>query len=427
MKQELRCHLKYSTVALKKDFQILSTTLQEVHPSLYRFASEKELEQSIQWLTKELDQQDSLSYLSFLEKVAKLLTQIACSNTQWSHSKAYIDFRNATIPLFPIDFKIEKERFFVTANWGDTPSPLKGDEILEINKEKVATYLEKNYKLLPVDGQIRSLQKRWLETYFPQHHSNFWEQCDTFHLVIRKPDGSTRQESIPALARGTLEQRKQKRKKGSLQYKQRDSIAYLKIPSFSQDLTPFLDSVFTSITTYNTQSLFLDLRGNSWGMLAEGQKLMCYLMDTSFRYIPSYSCKAVNHISFIDHIQLAPKENVFEQLNAFVPPRKNAFQGNLYILSNGWNINAGGYFCARIAERRNTYFLEETPGNASFGINAHSLRLHLPTSEIDIYIPSCRLQVSPLNTNKSEALPLTEVSEVETLHSFEEALRLFGQ
>jgi hypothetical protein len=423
----LHCHRNYNTIALKKELHILSTTLQEAHPSLYRYTSKEELEQHVQKLKEELEQKDSLSYLNFLEKVAKLLTKIACSNTHWSHSKAYIDYRNANIPLFPIDLKIRNKRFFVTANWSNENAVMEGDEILEINKEKVATYLKKNYSLLPVEGQIRSLQERWLESYFPQHHSNFWEQCDTFHLRIRKPNGNIQQESVIALNHETLKQRRQKRNKDSLEYEQRDSIAYLKIPSFSQDLAPFLDSVFSSINRHNTRLLLLDLRGNSWGKLTEGQKLMRYLVGTSFKYISSYSCKNVDQFSFVEHIQLPSSDSLFEKLNTTISSHKNAFLGKLYLLTNGWNINAGGYFCAKIAERENTFFLGETPGNAAFGINTHPIRLHLPTSEIDIYIPLCRVLARPPNENSSKALPLTKLPKEATKNGLNEALLLFDQ
>jgi hypothetical protein len=168
----------FTSKQLNEDFEILVTTLKEAHPDLYRVNSKSVINRRLAHIHEEI--KSDKTYLEFLTLLAPLFTEIGCIRTQWGHSADYIRYRNENVPLFPIKIKIESGRFFIDENYSSDSTLGSGIEIMKFNGESPSHYLKKNYGLLPTDGRIKSIQLRWLEKYYPNHHSNFWERPSFF-------------------------------------------------------------------------------------------------------------------------------------------------------------------------------------------------------------------------------------------------------
>ena len=417
----LDCHKKYSSEELREDFQILTQSLRKIHPDLYRVNSKNKIDSKIKEVNGSLS--DSLTYLQFLKLMAPLLTDIGCINTQWGHSREFISYRNKNIKLFPIALKVENDYFVITNNYSNNDHIKPGDKIVELNGEKVGDYLQKNYKLLPVDGRVKSLQNRWLESYFPNHHANFWEQPDTFNLKIVNQSGviSTREVASKFKAEIELEKKKEpKRNEQPLQFNIVDSVAFITIKSFNanvllskgQDYKSFLDSTFTVVKEKGLP-LVIDLKGNSWGNLEYGALLMEYLTSSEFQYVSEGKDNKKIDSTYGKHISLLLFDDELpSKLTSLWQAKENHYSDSLFILSNGWNVNSGGLFCASLRNRENTFFLGEKPGASTFGINSNPILLTLPNTQISIYIPTQQFLLPENNYNNISGIEVTSENEI---------------
>lgn len=425
----LDCHKNFSARELEQDLDVLAISLQDIHPGFYRVTDKQTIDRKIEEIKNSLT--DSVSYLQFLKQVAILLTDVGCANTQWGHSKDFIRYRNKHIKLFPLEFKIDSNQFIVSKNYSNNLQIKRGDKIIAINGETTKDYLLKNYELLPVDGKVRSLQHRWLESYFPNHHANFWEQADTFLLNILKKDGSESELKVAARYKSELAEIKQKEKIKSnspFLFTIIDSIAFVKVSSFhsaylkskKQDLALFLDSSFSKIQKLNL-TLVLDVRNNSWGDFRNATLLMEYLSDSTFGIaisLPKMARESYYYSNHIDTPATWVKPKFYKN-----KIRTSAYHKDLYIISNGWNVDAGGLFCARAAQRDNTYFLEEKPGMSFTGIHYNPVHLTLPNTGINVYIPTEELSLLGKGDKSIKGIQLTDLNTIPT--TIKNAIKLY--
>jgi len=392
-RNKLDCHKQLSQSELIEDFDILTNFLRELHPDLYRVQEKEVIDAKILSIQQQFS--DSLSYLEFLKLVAPLLSEIGCINTQWGHSTEYIKYRNKNTPVFPIDFKILDGQFIIEKNYSTNLSIRQGDEIMEINGVAVSDYLTKNYPLLPIDGTIKSLQHKWLASFFPNHHSNFWEQVDTFKLKIINNKKEIKTIKVKALLKENINREASNDAPLSLQII--DSIAVLKIASFNtniierhkQDFVSFIHSSFKTIKENKINNLIIDLSGNSWGSMLNGAFLYSYLAAEKFQYVSSFSniIKKVSNTALLTDLEVLDSLTI-NTLTANRVPNQLSYTDKLYLISDGWNINAGGYFCSKAYNRPNTLFIGEKTGSTSFGMNGIQKMLTLPNSGLNLFIPT---------------------------------------
>lgn len=411
--QKLRCHKTFTPDQLQEDFNILVTTLQEAHPDLYRVNSKKHIDSCIAHIRNQLT--TSKTYLEFLKLIAPLFTEIGDINTQWGHSPEYIAYRNANIAVFPTHFRVGQNPFVVTDS-GIT----KGVSIIEIDGEPLSDYLEKNYSLLPIDGKIRSVQWRWLESYFPQHHSNFWSQQEVFHLTVAT--------AASDLSFITVEAQKMRPytviSNNVPVFSKTGGIAMMNIPRFvgtdQGSYNEFLEQSFKQIREQKIDTLIIDLWGQAndgFAGMPFGMKLYSYLIDQPSIYVSQLkqdAKKVFTHEKFFSaHGAVAGNAVI-----GTVQPSPLAFQGVVYILANGWTSNARGYFCAMMDQRANTFFTGEECGACTFGMNSCALALTLPNSDLRFTIPTAQYVTNgknysslhgpevtyPLSGNQSEAM-----------------------
>ena len=404
----LKCHKTFTSDQLKADFLLLTTKLQDIHPDLYRVTPKRSIDKRISDIQNNI--KSSKTYLEFLKLLAPLFTDIGDISTQWGHSPEYIKFRNENIPMFPFQLKIQDNKFYIQNNYSNDASILPESEILKINGETVTDYLKKNYSLLPTDGKIISIQQRWLETYFPQHHSNFWAQPDTFKLELKDKTGKVYNKSVSALFKKQI----QAKRSGSnstplfLQFYIFGNSGVLTIPSFKESggnkLEAFIDSCFTILQTQKTKNLILDLKGDGPGNIYFGAVLHSYLKQKSSKYAEQIHIKGDSSFKYTDPtVSFETIEKLSTKLTEVTPPKKSSFTGNLYVITDGWTINSKGFFCAKIQERPNTFFVGEECGASTFGINEFPVSLTLPNTGLQIYIPTVQIEINKEKNHSSVA------------------------
>jgi len=399
---QLKCHKTFTPEQLKTDFLLLKTKLQDLHPDLYRVTSKRLIDKRINEIRTAIG--TPKTYLEFLKLLAPLFTDIGCINTQWGHSPDFIKFRNENIRLFPFRLKIQDDKFYIRNNYSDDASISPETEILKINGETAADYLKKNYPLLPTDGKIRSIQQRWLEAYFPQHHSNFWAQPDTFDLELKDKTGKIYSKSVAALLKEQIQIKKslQGSASPSLQFYVSDNIGVLTIPSFKESkgnkLETFVDSCFTALQAQKIKNLILNLKGEGSGNIYFGSVLYSYLKQTPFKYAEQIHIKGDSVFKYLEpNTSYESIEKFSVLLTEVTQPKSNSFDGNVYVVTDGWTINSKGFLCAKLQERANTFFVGEECGASTFGINEFPVFFSLPNTGLQIYVPTVQIEVSRKN------------------------------
>ena len=429
--KKLRSQQTYTPDQLAEDFRILIVTLEEAHPDLYRVTSRVDLDKRIYKIERQI--KSSRSYLEFLKIIAPIFTDIGCIHTQWGHSKDFIDFRNENLRMLPLDLAIKNRRFFLKRNYSNNYNLNFGIEILEINGEKINQYLKKNYSLLPIDGKIKSIQHKWLETYFPKHHANFWDQPDTFKLLIREGDNLIYEERIAALLKNEFQDNwfKATINKRHLRFSTEDEIGYLTIESFNnskiaaggQNYNVFLDSCFNVLNKLEPLALIIDLRGIGWGDVANGAALFSYLTSAPFTYLETVKSNQKVDFSYPENIFEMPKVKL-EKLIALckkVQPKLACFRNDIYVIMDGSSVGAKGVFCARVKGRANTFLVGEESGGCTFGVNVNPLKLHLPNSKIQVFIPTVQMILDSENYKSTNgvkpAYPIQETNLTDSMIS----------
>lgn len=386
--EKLRCHKTLTPEQLQEDFNVLITTLREAHPDLYRVNSHEVIDQRITSIEDSL--KSGRTYLEFLKLIAPLFTEIGDINLQWGHSQDYIAYRNKNIPVFPIHFDIVNGHFVI--NDTNVRGNIAGTEITSINAMRVSDYLEMNYRILPTDGNIRTIQNRWLETFFPQHHSNFWEQPDTFNLELIQPGKDPIAVKVGAAFHSSAGRRGQGEIAPS--FYTSGNIAVFSFPRFfafnDASFYEFLGQHFVRIRNEKFEKLIIDLRGASFddatGM-KYGSMLYSFLIDSTRDYVQVARSVIPEQLTWNQHVKVAAP--LPDQVSLMgITPDEYAFKGPVYILADGWTSNARGYFCAIMNERPNTFFAGEECGACTFGMNCCPLRLELPNSGISVQIPT---------------------------------------
>jgi C-terminal processing protease CtpA/Prc len=170
-----------------------------------------------------------------------------------------------------------------------------------------------------------------------------------------------------------------------------------------QNYKNFLKESFRQLKKQGVQNLVLDVRSNEGGNENYGVLLYSYLSRKPFRYY--------------DHIKVARKEK--PSFNAWTPkiytkvirkfmlkktdkgyvftfskglkttkPKKNAYDGELYILINGSSFSVTTEFSARVhADGRATFIGQETGGGYRTNSSGMFTIVQLPHSKIDLGIP----------------------------------------
>jgi hypothetical protein len=400
---QLKCHKAFTSDQLKADFLLLTTKLQDVHPDLYRVTPKRLIDKRTSDIQNSIKSRKT--YLEFLKLIAPLFTDIGDIGTQWGHSPDYIKFRNENIPIFPLQIKVQDDRFYIRNNYSADESITPETEIIKINGETPADYLKKNYSLLPTDGKIKSIQQRWLETYFPQHHSNFWAQPDSFKLELKDIAGNIFTKNIRALLKKDIQAKRSSSNAfiPATQFYISDNIGVLSIPSFKDaKLETFVDSCFTVMQNQKVKSLILNLKCEGSGNLYFGAILYSYLKQSPSKYAEQIHIKGDSAFNYADlAISYESIKKLSESLTSVTPPKNNSFNGNLYVITDGWTINSKGFFCAKIQQRPNTFFVGEECGASTFGINEFPISLTLPNTGLQIYIPTVQIEVNKTKNHSS--------------------------
>jgi len=415
---------KYSKEALQQDYTLLRNILQKKHPTLYWYTSKDSMDYYFDRGYKSIT--DSMTELQFgWQILAPLTANIHCGHTSFSMSKGWEHFiKNKTIPSFPLFLKVWKDTMMVIGNLNHKNRLIQnGSFISSINGMKNPDLINYMFHFLVEDGYSENVNYIRLSVDFPYFHRNIFGLYKKYQVDYTDSNGIEKKTLIPYYAPEADTVKKQKKEKiyqrkrtkqerlqdvRSLEY---DSLfALMTVNSFSKGhLKIFFRRSFREMRKNKTKNLVIDIRANGGGDIIKSVFLTKYLRDKSFKvadtaYAISNTLKPyTKHISggffnniglfFVTHKEKDGKYHFgYWERHRFYPKRKNHFDGNIFVLTNGFTFSASSLFCNAVKGQKNIKLVGEETGGGWYGNSGIMIpNITLSNTKLRVRLPFFKL------------------------------------
>jgi C-terminal processing protease CtpA/Prc len=182
------------------------------------------------------------------------------------------------------------------------------------------------------------------------------------------------------------------------------------INSFSRGhLKHFFKKSFRTLRQKASKNLVIDIRTNGGGDMNNFVLLTKFLKDSSFKAADSAYAKSKNFKPFTKHITSGFFNNIallfvshrkmkggyyfrFWEHHTFRPKRRNHYDGNIYVLTNGLTFSASSLFCNAVKGQRNIKLVGEETGGGWYGNSGIIIPdIKLPHTKLRVRLPFFRL------------------------------------
>ena len=432
-KKDFRPDRKFSSSALKEDFKIFRSVLEESHPSLYWYTSKDSLDYYFDRENRLIS--DSLTEPAFRTMLMYVISKINCGHTAVKYSKQYSRFLDtARLRTFPLSLKLWQDTMVVAANLNRRDSLLiKGTVLKSINGLTQPQLRDSIFNFVVTDGYSLCGKYQTLSTgfAFANLYKNIFGLTDSFHIRYLDSVGTEDEIHVPAYdfrndtmnRWGFTVHRGPDRKKkppeliffsnSNLQVDTGGSTAYMALSTFDRGnhLKKFFRKSFKEIRSDHIKHLVIDVRSNGGGDAGNSTMLTRYLIDHRFKLADSlyairkhsayhkYIAKSSMYdvlMSFISRKRADGKYHFgYFERHYFHPKTKNHFDGNVYILIGGNSFSATTLFAGSLKGQKNVTMVGEETGGGYYGNTAWIIQeVTLPHTKIRFTLPRFRLVVN---------------------------------
>ncbi len=367
--------------------------------------------------------------------IAPLLSNIHCGHTSFSMSKGWNHFiKNKKIPSFPLSLRAWKDSLVVLGIFDNKDSIFKrGTVITAINDIRNKELLHYMFGFLSQDGYENSINYLRLSTAFPYYHRNIYglyknysinyidstgnEKRKIIHYFNPAPDTTKKaSDSLKAITRKIEKPRHKKftRKERlknlrSLTIDEPKSTATIELSTFSKGhLKSFFKRSFNKIQKNNIKNLIIDIRGNGGGEISNYVALTRYIRNTKFKVSDTSEAKVRSLAPYTSYIRQGFLTNIGLKLvtrkkggeyhfkywenHLFSPKQKDHFNGNAYVLTNGYSFSASALFTAAVKGQSNVKIVGENTGGGWYGNSGIFIpEITLPNTKLRVRLPLFRI------------------------------------
>lgn len=416
---------KFSKEQLQKDYTLLRNILESKHPSLYWYTSKDSMDKYFNAGYNSI--RDSMTELQFGWKIiAPITSYIHCGHTSFNMSKGWNRFiKNRRIPSFPLYLKVWNDTMMVIGNLSHANQLInKGAFISSINGIKNAEMIRYMFRFMVEDGYSENVNYIRLSADFPYFHRNIFGLYKSYFVDYTDSNGVYKKTVLPYFKEVADSNEKKtggnnfKKIKWSRQERLENlrSLEYdsdytlMTVNTFSKaHLNSFFRRSFREMRKNKTKNLVIDLRANGGGDLIKSAFLTRYLRDSDFKVADSVYAVSRNFKPFTKFISSGFFNNIgllfvthrkkdgkyhfgYWEKHTFKPKRKNHFEGNVYILTNGLTFSASSVFCNAVKGQKNITLVGEETGGGWYGNSGILIpNITLPNTKIRVRLPFFRL------------------------------------
>ncbi len=428
-----------SVEEMAEDIRVLRSSLTHIHPGLYTYAEEAEVEQFFQ--TLQASASEPMTEMQFYHEVGLLMELIGDVHTDIEPSSAFYDLLNAEWALFPLSVIWLEEKLYVSHNLSSDTSIERGEEIESVNGIEADSLFKLLRRYVPRDGQNLTSPNAVLSGLyggFRNYYASLFGHPDRFDLVLKSEHGQERSVTVDAERYEVIFERARpfqlsdkRRDNQQLSFSIDGDIAVMtvrsfhpgKIRAYGQKHRRFFAKAFRSLERSGIGSLVLDVRGNGGGHESVFMELFSYLCSEPFITYEELSAitQTIPHPEhFVDAEEVVALEmeatNLVEgpagrwlvaddpSLLPFEPQQPH-FSGALYVLIDGRSSSATGDFAGLLRKHQRAVFVgEELGGNSWRNTAGATLTLELPHSRINVIIPTLLYVIDTATPNNGRGL-----------------------
>ncbi|MFC5872130.1 S41 family peptidase [Chryseobacterium arachidis] len=421
---------------LKEDVDFAYSKIKETHPQLYWYISKKDLDYKFDSLKQTIN--EPLTPLQFYFKLQPVIANIREGHLSLRIpskriSKKEIKALEGKKGMFSrFEYYVKDDRLFIIGNKDSIQDIKPGTEIITIDQVPVSDYIRRYEKLISSDGFNTTFQPYYLKDVFFNYYvaEKGFEDKATLETVYNG-EKKTYQLTRESKSENDLKQDKENKKRTqekkvndyiafnnsynrNFKFLDQDStIAYIKVKSFSSDYSArFYKETFKKIKNAQSSYLIIDIRNNYGGSLEEINNLYSYLSPKPYTLIkPSqviskssplktnyfrksnplqYILRTFTYPTFFfaQTFSTYKKDGKFYYKNRSdreSKPKKDAFNGKVYVLINGGSFSASSIITAKLKNDKRVVLVGEETGGANDGTVAGFYSYQtLPNSKIDL-------------------------------------------
>jgi hypothetical protein len=382
----------YPPADLKKDIDLVQTTLEKDHPNLYLYIPKKALDYKFDSLRKTIDK--PITPIALYIKLQRVISSIGDGHltVEIDYSKftpqdiAFLKKPSLQHPIYQFGYYVNGKRLFIMRNLSADSTIVKGTEILSINGVPAASLIETLNNYITSDGYNTTYKRHLMNNgVFAERYRFLFPEKDPLNISLqssgklRKIKLEPRQERGYDSIGGT--------KPPTTEYRRLtpdSSIAYLKLRSFYNEPNfPGYEGIFHDIERRKLKTLIIDLRGNMGGELIWAARIYSHLLD-----MPRYFYRLPDEIKQQKKLYDNPK--IRKWVNSvpmsgyqMIQPYSFTFKGKVYVLIDGGSFSSSSLLTANLKNLKNlTLVGEETGGSKNIFTAGVHKSVTLPNSQL---------------------------------------------
>ena len=305
---------------LKKEFKAVVKML-EAHPSLFRHISEEQMTQLID-STKQLINRP-MDKIDFFKLVSPIYSAIKDGHTSIGIGYEWKKKYKKNNGVFPYKIYLDDDnQLYLTENYGQDKTIPLGSQVVAINKQPVADFLQDISKYISSEQEnfrnslIQSDIDFYLLLQFGQIQEielTYENQGEIAHTVKFVND-ETKKEN---LSDADKQRDKKMQTRQPFEYqKLKDNIGLIKIYTFAigerNGYHVFLRNTFKKIAKDSITSIIIDVRGNTGGFPKSVSDIVHYISEKYFKTMAMSEMKVSN--AYKDYFVINSNVNAYQSL-----------------------------------------------------------------------------------------------------------------
>lgn len=383
---------EFTTAQLQEDFRFLKESFDKYNPALGVFHDKTEYEKRYEELYASLE--GPMTDLEFYPLVMQLSAATREGHTFVSSdtiTQIFSGFFKNKFSYLPISVRSADEHVYIWGNFSPDSTLEQGAQIISINDKSIQDIVAELSTYVIADGDIEIYKREKAIDRFVSFYYWFLEQPDEFRISYIPYRGKGIEEvTIPALTRDSMiawRNRRYGKPKVSKEdisrvytFEVEENTAVLDLNTFNRQLKDkykvkpkqLYKEVFKELKDKGIENLIIDVRNNTGGRVEYVKHLLPYLLKKPYKE------------TLIKNVSWKGKTTK----NRIPKPKKLAFEGQLYILTNWRTFSSGSMVTVYAKEFADAIVVGQEPGSRYEGFAAGSTQyVTLPHTKIKVGIP----------------------------------------